>query len=180
VPVFSDECYAEFTWEGPPRSILSHGLDGLVAVHSLSKRSNFAGCRLGFYAGDAELVHYLQEVRKHVGMMVPGPVQAAGIAALDDDEHVARQREVYAERLALGRAVFARLGVDVPLPGGGFYLWAPAPGGDAWALTERLAAEAGALVSPGEFYGEAGRAFVRVAMVQPDDRLRLVAERVGV
>ena len=67
VPVFSDECYVEFTWDGPPRTILEHGLDGVVAVHSLSKRSNLAGLRVGFYAGDAELCSYLQEVRKHVG-----------------------------------------------------------------------------------------------------------------
>jgi succinyldiaminopimelate transaminase len=184
IPVFSDECYAEFTWDGPPRTILSAGtadrFTGLVAVHSLSKRSNFAGCRLGYYAGDADLVYYLQEVRKHAGMMVPGPVQAAGIAALDDDEHVETQRKVYDARLRLGQAVFAKLGVDAPLPAGGFYLWIPAPDGDAWALTERMAREAGALVSPGEFYGEAGRRYVRVAMVQPDDKLHLVAERVGV
>ncbi|MEZ5266378.1 MAG: aminotransferase class I/II-fold pyridoxal phosphate-dependent enzyme [Acidimicrobiales bacterium] len=184
IPVFSDECYAEFTWQGPPRTILSAGVadgfKGLVAVHSLSKRSNFAGCRLGFYAGDPELVYYLQEVRKHGGMMVPGPVQAAGIAALDDDEHVEHQRKLYHDRLLLGQAVFARLGVPAPMPAGGFYLWIPAPDGDAWALTERLAREAGALISPGEFYGEAGKGFVRVAMVQPDDKLRLVAERVGV
>ena len=83
--MFSDECYVEFTWDGPPHTILESGLDGVVAVHSLSKRSNFAGCRLGYYAGDADLVYYLQEVRKHAGMMVPGPVQAAGIAALGVD-----------------------------------------------------------------------------------------------
>lgn len=184
VPVFSDECYAEFTWEGPARTILSAGVadgfKGLVAVHSLSKRSNFAGCRLGYYAGDPELVYYLQEVRKHGGMMVPGPVQAAGIAALDDDAHVEAQRTLYHDRLLLGQAVFAKLGVPAPMPAGGFYLWIPAPDGDAWALTERMAREAGALISPGEFYGEAGKGYVRVAMVQPDDKLRLVAERVGV
>lgn len=179
VPVFSDECYVEFTWQGRLRTILESGTDGVMAVHSLSKRSNFAGGRVGFYAGDAELVHYLQEVRKHVGLMVPGPVQAAGVAALDDDEHVERQRAVYASRLDTGRKVFGRLDVEAPLPGGGFYLWVPAPAGDAWALTTRLATEAGALVSPGEFYGDAGRGHVRVAMVQPDERLALVAERVG-
>jgi aspartate/methionine/tyrosine aminotransferase len=73
VPVFSDECYAEFTWEGPARSILQHGTQGVVAVHSLSKRSNLAGLRVGAFAGDPELVAYLSEVRKHVGLMVPGP-----------------------------------------------------------------------------------------------------------
>lgn len=180
VPVFSDECYVEYTWQGPRRTILSEGTTGLVAVHSLSKRSNFAGGRLGFYAGDPELVHYLREVRKHVGMMVPGPVQAAGVAALDDDAHVDAQREVYRSRLELGQEVFARLGIEAPLPGGGFYLWVPAPGGDAWALTERFAREAGALISPGEFYGAAGKTHVRVAMVQPDDKLRMMAARVGV
>ncbi len=92
VPVFSDECYVEFTWSGPGRSILQHGTEGVVALHSLSKRSNLAGGRIGFYAGDADLVRYLLEVRKHVGMMVPGPSQAVGIVALDDDEHVALQR----------------------------------------------------------------------------------------
>jgi succinyldiaminopimelate transaminase len=179
VPVFSDECYVEFTWQGSRRTILTSGASGVVAVHSLSKRSNFAGGRVGFYVGDDELVHYLQEVRKHVGLMVPGPVQAAAIAALDDDDHVERQREIYRARLELGQKVLSCLGVEAPLPEGGFYLWVPAPDGDAWGLTERLAREAGALVSPGEFYGEAGRHHVRVAMVQPDDRLAQVARRFG-
>ena len=99
VPVFSDECYVEFTWTGRGRSILEHGNQGVVAVHSLSKRSNLAGTRVGFYAGDRELVGYLQEVRKHVGMMVPGPAQAAGAVALADDQHVAEQRDRYLGRL---------------------------------------------------------------------------------
>jgi succinyldiaminopimelate transaminase len=180
VPVFSDECYVEFTWAGPPRTILSSGSDGVVAVHSLSKRSNLAGVRAGFYAGDAELVQYLSEVRKHVGMMVPGPVQAAAVAAWGDDEHVDAQRERYLERLERFREVLAKLDVFAPLPGGGFYLWAQAPDGDAWAFTRRLAVEGGCLVSPGDFYGEAGAAYVRVAVVQPLDRLELVASRLGV
>src|SRR5206468_6238507 len=91
VPVFSDECYIELTWDGPPRTILEHGVDGLIAVHSLSKRSNLAGLRAGFYAGDADLVHYMSEVRKHAGFMTPGPVQAAAAAVLADDVHVDAQ-----------------------------------------------------------------------------------------
>ncbi len=82
VPVASDECYAELTWDGPPRSILEHGLDGVLALHSLSKRSNLAGLRAGFYAGDPDLVTYLSETRKHAGLMVPGPVQVAAAMAL--------------------------------------------------------------------------------------------------
>ena len=174
VPVFSDECYVEFTWDGAGRTILESGTDGVVAVHSLSKRSNLAGLRAGFYAGDGDLVRYLSEVRKHVGMLVPGPVQAAAVAALADDRHVEEQRQRYLERLEFFRTV-----VDAPLPAGGFYLWAPVPGGDAWAFTEDLAARGGALVSPGDLYGEAGAGFVRIALVQPMERLRLVQERLG-
>jgi aspartate/methionine/tyrosine aminotransferase len=180
VPVFSDECYAEFTWDGPLRTILTSGRSGVVAVHSLSKRSNLAGLRLGFYAGDTELVDYLREVRKHVGLMVPGPVQLAGAAALADDVHVDEQRARYRDRLVRMQQILGKLGVEADLPGGGFYLWAPAPGGDAWAFTDRLADEGGALVSPGEFYGSAGAGYVRIAMVQPMERLDLVADRLGV
>jgi hypothetical protein len=138
VPVFSDECYVEFTWTGRGRTILESGLDGVVAVHSLSKRSNLAGVRVGFYAGDAELVAYLQEIRKHVGMMVPGPAQAAAIAALDDDEHVEIQRDRYRSRLALLASVLSDWsGEPVPMPQGAFYLWIPVD--DGWDYTERLA-----------------------------------------
>jgi succinyldiaminopimelate transaminase len=182
VPVFSDECYTEFTWSRPPDTILRHGTDGVVAVHSLSKRSNLAGLRVGFYAGDADITRYLREVRKHAGLMVPGPAQAAGAAALDDDEHVRVQRDRYDRRLRLMSETLSRWsGVDVPLPEGGFYLWfevgeSPA---DAWAFAERLAREGGAVVSPGDFYGVHDSGWVRVAVVQPESELRKVAERLG-
>lgn len=177
VPVFSDECYAEFTWDGPPRSILEHGTDGVVAVHSLSKRSNFAGARAGFYAGDADLVRFLSEVRKHAGFMVPGPVQLAGAAAWADDAHVAVQRDRYRERLDVLAAGLRHHGLDVAPPQGAFYLWVPAPDGDAWGLARTLAEQGGLLVSPGEFYGPAGAGHVRVAAVQPLDRIELGLRR---
>lgn len=180
VPVLSDECYIAFTWSGPPASILQHGDDGVLAVHSLSKRSNLAGGRAGFYAGDPELVSYLSEVRKHAGFMVPAGVQAAAVAALADETHVEEQRTTYLRRLeTLREALVAGADLDVAMPDGAFYLWVPAPGGDAWALAERLARDAGAIVSPGEFYGPQGAGFVRVAAVQPDDRIALVAERLA-
>jgi succinyldiaminopimelate transaminase len=177
VPVLSDECYAEFTWDTLPHSILESGPEGVLAVHSLSKRSNLAGLRAGFYAGDPALVRYLAEVRKHAGFMPPGPVQAAAVVALEDDEHVEEQRARYLERLTFARELLAAVGVEVELPGGGFYLWAPAPGGDAWGLTRRLAEQAGVLVSPGEFYGVAGAGHVRVAAVQSMERLKVAARR---
>lgn len=179
VPVFSDECYVEFTWDGDRHTILEHGLDGVVAVHSLSKRSNLAGVRAGFYAGDPELVGYLRELRKHAGFMVPGPVQAAAVAAFGDDAHVDEQRERYRARLLRMQGLLDGMGVEAPLPGGGFYLWVPAPGGDAWAFARRLAEEAGVLVSPGEFYGSVAADHVRLALVATDDRLDLVAARLG-
>jgi aspartate/methionine/tyrosine aminotransferase len=112
--------------------------------------------------------------------MVPGPCQAAAVAALDDDEHVDEQRARYRERLLAGQALLAAAGVDTPLPGGGFYLWAPAPGGDAWAFARRLAEDAGVLVSPGEFYGPDGAGHVRVAVVRPVEDLRAATERLTV
>ncbi len=179
VPVLSDECYAEFTWSGSPTTILRTGTQGVLALHSLSKRDNFAGARIGFYAGDAELVRYLREVRKHAGLMPPGPVQAAAVVALGDDAHVEQQRARYLRRLARLTTVLGALGYPAQPPDGAFYLWVPAAGGDAWATARDLAERAGVIVSPGEFYGPAGANHFRVAAVQPDERIELVAHRVG-
>ncbi|NNF54571.1 MAG: aminotransferase class I/II-fold pyridoxal phosphate-dependent enzyme [Acidimicrobiales bacterium] len=167
VPVVSDECYIEFTWNGPPRSILESGNDGVIAVHSLSKRSNLAGVRSGFYAGDQDLINYISEVRKHAGFIPPGPVQAAAIAAFSDQVHVDAQRNRYFRRLQTMQALLRdRMGVDVALPDGSFYLWVPAPGGDAWGFAETLAEELGIVTSPGEFYGDAATDHVRIALVR--------------
>ena len=179
VPVLSDECYVEFTWTGPPRTILEHGTSGVMAIHSLSKRSNMAGSRVGFYAGDPDLVHYLSEVRKHAGLMPAGPDQAAGAVAWSDDAHVDEQRARYRQRLDIVATVLRDAGLTVNEPGGAFYLWIAAPGGDAWGLCERLARIGGTLVSPGEFYGPDAAGYVRVAVVQPTDRIHLLAERLS-
>ena len=181
IPVLSDECYVEFTWDGRPRTVVERGAEGVLSLHSLSKRSNMAGLRVGFYTGDPGLVSFLAEVRKHAGLMVPGPVQAAAVAALGDDVHVEDQRGRYRRRLEHFASVLsAYTGLPVPLPAGGFYLWAPAPDGDAWAFTRDLAERGGVLVAPGDLYGTATSGHVRVAMVAPDERLALVADRLGV
>ena len=176
VLVLSDECYIEFTWDGPRRSILQNGVDGVLAVHSLSKRSNFAGARAGFYAGDPEVVHYLKEVRKHGGLIIPGPVQAAAIVAFGDQTHVEVQRDVYLQRLEIGLKLLRAAGATVEMPGGGFYLWAQAPDHDSWALARTLADRCGVIVSPGEFYGDRTD-YVRFAAVQPTADLHLALER---
>ena len=178
VPVFSDECYVEFTWQGKPSTALQYGTEGVIALHSLSKRSNLAGLRVAFYAGDADIVHYLKEVRKHAGLMVPGPAQAAGVVALNDVEGVKVQAQVYRRRLERTAQVLSKWsGRTIDLPAGGFYLWFDAT--DGWEFAESLATEGGALVSPGDFYGAGGSNNVRVAVVQPDDRIELLAQRLG-
>ena len=181
IPVFSDECYAEFTWADRPRTILESGLEGVVAVHSLSKRSNLAGLRLGFYGGDPELVSYLRSVRQHAGLMVPGPVQAAGVVALDDDVHVEEQRRRYSDRLGLMAGALRAAGYDAVAPDGTFYLWVPVPDhlADGWAMAEELARRAGLLVSPGDLYGSDGADHVRIALVQDLDAIQRVVERLA-
>ncbi len=177
VTVISDECYADFTWAGRPRTILEHGLDGVLALHSVSKRSNLAGLRAGFYAGDEGLVSYLRSVRQHAGFMVAAPVQAAVAMAYDDDDHVHAQRERYRARLELLADALGHVGVDAPMPDGAFYLWCSKPGMDGWELAAYLAEASGLVVSPGELYGDDGANFVRIAVVQPDERLALAASR---
>ncbi|HKN39718.1 MAG TPA: aminotransferase class I/II-fold pyridoxal phosphate-dependent enzyme [Acidimicrobiia bacterium] len=183
--VASDECYVEFNWDdagdpAPGATALSAGVDGVLAVHSLSKRSNMAGYRCGFVAGDGDLVAYIGSVRTHAGMMVPGPIQAAATAAWADDAHVEGQRARYAERrrYARSRLAEARL-VDAGGPSS-FYLWArsadPAEGG--WAVTARLA-ETGTLVAAGDLYGDGGADHVRIALVEPLDRLGLAFDRMS-
>jgi len=186
IPVFSDECYVEFTWTGARRTILQHGDGGVVAVHSLSKRSNLAGLRVGLFAGDPELVAYLAAVRRHAGFMVPGPVQHAAAVAFADDAHVDRQRAIYLERLERFAGWLGEAGIPVDLPDGSFYLWVSVPEGlaaesgeasPAFALGRYFAEAGGFIGSPGDAYGPQGTRHVRLAMVQPVGRLELAAER---
>ncbi|NNN04143.1 MAG: aminotransferase class I/II-fold pyridoxal phosphate-dependent enzyme [Acidimicrobiaceae bacterium] len=177
VLVASDECYADFTWRGDPRSILQHGEDGVLAVHSVSKRSNLAGLRAGFYAGDPEVVEYLRLVRQHAGLMVAAPVQAAVALAYRDDEHVEEQRARYRARLSRLRRALLEVNVECDDPEGAFYLWCRDPRRDGWALAARLAEVAGVVSSPGEFYGSGESGHVRIAVVQPDERIELAATR---
>ncbi len=178
--VVSDECYLELGWEAEPVSVLhpevSRGsTDGLLAVHSLSKRSNLAGYRAGFVLGDAAVVRRLLEVRKHAGMMVPAPVQAAMVAALDDDAHVLVQRARYAERRRLLRAALGAAGFRIEHSEAGLYLWAtrdePCWDSVAWL------AERGLLVAPGDFYGPLGAGHVRICLTVTDERVAAARER---
>jgi succinyldiaminopimelate transaminase len=182
VPVVADECYAELGYEAEPVSVLDPAVcggdvAGVLSVHSLSKRSNLAGYRAGFVAGDPALVGGLLEVRRQAGLMVPDPVQAAMAAALGDDGHVAEQRERYGWRRARLRPALDKAGYAVSGQcRGGLYLWCAAPGGDGWAAVGALA-DLGILVAPGEFYGPAGAGYVRVALTATDERVAAAVER---
>ena len=179
----SDECYCDL-WYGdePPVSVLSPdvcggSLDGVLAVHSMSKRSNLAGYRAGFVAGDPSLVARLLEVRKHAGMIVPAPVQAAMVAALTDDDHVVEQRARYADRRSQLLPALEGCGFVVEGSAAGLYLWATR-GDNCWTTVDWLA-ERGILVAPGEFYGPTGSQHVRVALTATDERVAAAVSRLS-
>ena len=180
--VAADECYLSLAGDTEPLSILhpdvcdgSH--EGLLAVHSLSKSSNLAGYRAGFVAGDPGFVASLLEVRKHAGMIVPFPVQAAMTAAASDDAHVAAQTALYDARRALLRPAVEKAGLTVEHSEAGLYLWATA--GVPGRLTVRRLATEGVLVAPGEFYGPAGERHVRIALTASDERIETAARRLA-
>lgn len=189
--VVSDECYAELGWgDGPhdPKtvpSLLDPRVCGddhtnLLVTYSLSKQSSMAGYRAAFVAGDPALVGELLGLRKQLGLIVPGPVQAAMVAALDDDEHVAAQRERYRARRDLLGAALTRAGFVVDHSEAGLYLWVRPAGEpvDCWVTVDRLA-DVGLLVAPGAFYGAAGEGHVRVALTVTDERAAAAAARLG-
>ncbi|MFD9504998.1 succinyldiaminopimelate transaminase [Streptomyces sp. NPDC060035] len=182
VLVFSDECYLELGWEAEPVSVLHPDVcggsyEGIVAVHSLSKRSNLAGYRAAFVAGDAAVLGELLLIRKHGGMMTPAPVQAATLAALGDDTHVAEQRARYARRRAVLREALEAHGFRIEHSEASLYLWATRDE-PCWETVAYLAG-LGILVAPGDFYGPAGDHFVRVALTATDERVAAAVKRLS-
>jgi aspartate/methionine/tyrosine aminotransferase len=187
IVVASDECYAEFTYDADgvataPVTALATSpdgcADGVLVVHSLSKRSNMAGLRAGFIAGDRALITYLGEMRKHGGLMMPSPIQAAAAAALGDDEHVREQQTRYARRRALALPALESRGLVHDGGSSTFYLWLRDAdrARDGWAIAEELATT-GLVVAPGDFYGTASTDHVRVALTITDEQINLLCER---
>ncbi|MGC0362965.1 succinyldiaminopimelate transaminase [Rhodococcus sp. 27YEA15] len=180
--VVSDECYLGLTWEADALSILDPrvnggDLTGLLAVHSLSKTSNLASYRAGFVTGDPALVAELLEVRKHSGMIVPLPIQAAMAAALVDDQHENIQRERYRRRRDVLVKAVRDAGFTVDNSEAGLYVWATR--GEECRSTVSWFAERGILVAPGEFYGPTGGRHVRIALTATDERIASAAERLS-
>ena len=178
--VVSDECYLSLGWESSPVSVLDDAVTGgdytgVIAVHSLSKRSNLAGYRAGFVGGDPALVSELLAVRKHAGMIVPQPVQAAMVAALDDESHVEEQRKRYGARRDALRTALTGAGFEISHSEAGLYLWSTR-GEDSWATVDWLASR-GILAAPGAFYGPAGGRHVRIALTATDERVEAAVAR---
>jgi succinyldiaminopimelate transaminase len=178
--IASDECYYEFGWARQPVSIMQiagSDLSNVLAVHSMSKRSNMAGYRAAFVAGDAAIVQRLLEVRKHAGMIMPAPVQAAMIAALGDSEHVVVQRERYSRRREMLSSALVGAGFAIEHSEAGLYLWVTR--GEPALATVEWFAERGILVTPGIFYGAAGKQHVRVALTATDERIQSAERRLA-
>jgi succinyldiaminopimelate transaminase len=180
-----DECYAELGWEGewsdtPTPSVLDPRVTdgehrGVLAIYSLSKQSNLAGYRAAFLAGDERLVKRLVTVRKHAGLMLPAPLQAAMVAALGDDAHVAEQKARYRARREVLLPAVREAGFRVDHSEAGLYLWIT-EGRDAWSSIDRLAS-IGILGGPGVFYGDAYPDHVRLSLTASDERIATAAER---
>jgi succinyldiaminopimelate transaminase len=180
VLVASDECYLGLGWDAEPVSVLHPAVcdgdhTGLLAIHSLSKTSSLAGYRAGFVAGDPGVVAELLAVRKHAGMMVPTPVQAAMVAALDDDEHERLQRARYARRREMLLPALRSAGLTVDDSEAGLYLWSTR--GEPCRDTVAWLAQSGILVAPGEFYGPRGSQHVRIALTATDERISAAVQR---
>jgi succinyldiaminopimelate transaminase len=180
--VLSDECYLGLGWEAEPVSLLDPAVSagdhtGLLAAHSLSKTSSLAGYRAGFVAGDPAVVAELLAMRKHAGMMMPTPVQAAMVAALTDDAHELEQRGRYARRRDVLLPAVRAAGLRVDHSEAGLYLWATR--GEPCRDTVTWFAQRGILVAPGEFYGPRGSQHVRIALTATDERITTAASRLG-
>lgn len=182
VPIVVDECYLELGWDIEPVSVLHPDVagddhHGLLAVHSLSKRSNLAGYRGGLLVGDPDLVRTVWNLRRHSGLLVPTPIQAAMAAAYADDWHVVEQRERYRRRRESLAVALTGAGFTIEHSEAGLYLWATR-GESAEQSVDRLA-ELGILVAPGTFYGPAGARHVRLALTATDERIAAAAARLA-
>lgn len=175
--LFLDECYSEIYTEAPPPGGLeiagkTGSLANLIVFNSLSKRSNLAGLRLGFCAGDPDFLDHLAEFRNVTCPQVPLPVQAVGEAAYGDERHVMENRALYQEKFAAAMRILGnRFGVTAPP--GGFFLWLDvARFGDDETVALTLWRDAGLRVVPGSYLAQSlpdgsnpGRGYLRVALV---------------
>ena len=173
--IASDECYLSFSKEA--KSILSltgENNEGVLAVHSLSKRSNLAGYRAAFVIGDSKLIDQIRQIRKHAGLIVPLPVQQAMIAALSDNNHAIEQAERYEKRRIKLITALSKAGFSIEFSKAGLYIWC-SKNEDCYKTVDWFA-NLGVLVTPGSFYGS--EKFIRIALTATDESIDLVVERI--
>ena len=173
--IASDECYLSFSKEA--KSILSltgGNNEGVLAVHSLSKRSNLAGYRASFVIGDSKLIDQIRQIRKHAGLIVPLPVQQAMIAALSDNNHAIEQAERYEKRRIKLITALSKAGFSIEFSKAGLYIWC-SKNEDCYKTVDWFA-NLGVLVTPGSFYGS--EKFIRIALTATDESIDLVVERI--
>jgi aspartate/methionine/tyrosine aminotransferase len=174
--VFADECYCEIYSEHAPAGMLeASGPDfaNTVVFHSLSKRSNLPGLRVGFAAGDRRFLAKFLELRNVAAPQVPGPLQQVGVAAYGDEAHVQENRKLYSAKFDLADQIIGGR-YNYQRPDGGFFLWLDiAKYGGSELVTKRLWQEAGVRVVPGRYLAREqadgsnpGADYIRVAMVQ--------------
>ncbi len=172
--IASDECYLSFSKEA--KSILSltgGNNEGVLAVHSLSKRSNLAGYRAAFVIGDSKLIDQIRQIRKHAGLIVPLPVQHAMIAALSDNNHAFEQAERYEKRRIKLITALSKAGFTIEYSQAGLYIWC-SKNEDCYKTVDWFA-NLGVLVTPGSFYGS--EKFIRIALTATDESIDQVVER---
>jgi acetylornithine aminotransferase len=164
----SDEAYSELWFAGdpPPSALQVSDRTGVVAFHTLSKRSSVPGWRSGFAAGDAELLGAYARHRAHLGTTPPAAIQRASVVAWGDEEHVAVARERYGRKRAVVLPALQAAGLQDAGGPGTFFLWLRVPGGDDVACAERWL-ERGISLMPGSLLGAGGEGHVRVALVPP-------------
>jgi succinyldiaminopimelate transaminase len=173
--IASDECYLSFSKEANSILSLTGGNnEGVLAVHSLSKRSNLAGYRAAFVIGDSKLIDQIRQIRKHAGLIVPLPVQQAMIAALSDNNHAIEQAERYEKRRIKLIAALSKAGFTIEHSQAGLYIWC-SKNEDCYKTVDWFA-NLGVLVTPGSFYGS--EKFIRIALTATDESIDLVVERI--
>ncbi len=173
--IASDECYLSFSKEAKSILSLTGGNNGgVLAVHSLSKRSNLAGYRAAFVIGDSKLIDQIRQIRKHAGLIVPLPVQQAMIAALSDNNHAIEQAERYEKRRIKLITALSKAGFTIEHSQAGLYIWC-SKNEDCYKTVDWFA-NLGVLVTPGSFYGS--KKFIRIALTATDESIDLVVERI--
>jgi N-succinyldiaminopimelate aminotransferase len=189
--IASDECYSEiyFREEAPLGGLEAaaklgrNDFKNLVAFTSLSKRSNVPGMRSGFVAGDANILKQFLLYRTYHGSAMSGMVQAASVAAWDDEAHVVANREQYRQKFAAVTPLLEAV-MDVRLPDAGFYLWAAVPGGDDVAFARDLLAQYNVTVLPGSYLAREAQGFnpgagrIRMALVAETAECLEAAQRI--